>query len=218
MLAAAGLAFALIPHQKTADHGTRIDLEKMIPKQFGDWKTDDKIIPLQINPEVEAKLNKIYNQTLSRTYINNKGDRVMLSIAYGSDQSDSMQVHRPEVCYPAQGFQVIRKSTSQITIDGKTIPVRQLVAQQGNRFEPITYWITVGNKAVAGGLDRKLAQIRYGLTGTIPDGMLIRISSISTVTESAYDIQTTFIRQMGESTTPATRDRLFGASKSTKEN
>ena len=55
----------------------------------------------------EAIINKIYNQTLTRTYINPRGDRIMLSIAYGRDQSDALQMHKPELCYPAQGFRLL---------------------------------------------------------------------------------------------------------------
>ena len=37
MLAAAGLALAITPTSKIADQGPKIDLETMIPKQFGEW-------------------------------------------------------------------------------------------------------------------------------------------------------------------------------------
>src|SRR4030065_72730 len=80
-----------------ADAGPKIDLEVLIPKTFGDWKIDETIAPLIANPEQEAMINKIYNQTLTRTYVNPKGERIMLSIAYGGDQSDSMAVHKPEI-------------------------------------------------------------------------------------------------------------------------
>ena len=101
MFAASAAAVALRPTHKLADAGPKVDLEAMIPKQFGDWRVDDSIAPVLPAPDVQAKLDKIYNQTLARTYVNGRGQRVMLSIAYGGDQSDSMQVHLPEVCYAA---------------------------------------------------------------------------------------------------------------------
>jgi len=36
MVAAAGLALAMTPTHKLADQGPKIDLETMIPKQFGE--------------------------------------------------------------------------------------------------------------------------------------------------------------------------------------
>jgi len=82
MLAAAGLAIAITPTSKIADQGPKTDLETMIPRQFGEWKMDETIVPLLADPKQTALLNKIYNQTLSRTYINTAGQRIMLSIAY----------------------------------------------------------------------------------------------------------------------------------------
>ena len=210
MLAAAGLALALTPSEKVASQGPKIDLETMIPKQFGEWQVDESIVPLQVSPDVQAKLDKIYNQTLSRTYSNSKGARIMLSIAYGSDQSDSMAVHKPEVCYPAQGFEVLQKQKSTLNVGGASLPVVRMVARQKSRIEPITYWITVGNQTVTGGLDKKLAEMRYGLTGKVPDGLLFRVSSIDPEAEHAYSSQARFIAELHTSLDEKRRVVIFG--------
>ncbi len=210
MLLAAGLAFVLTPKTKLADQGPRIDLETMIPKQFGDWRVDESIVPLQVSPDVQAKLDKIYNQTLSRTYINSQGQRIMLSIAYGSDQSDSMAVHKPEVCYPAQGFEVLQMRKGMLDVAGISLPVVRLVAQHNSRIEPITYWISVGGEPVTGGLDRKIAQMRYGLTGKVPDGLLFRISSIDPDSTRAYALHASFASDMFQALNTDGRVTLFG--------
>jgi EpsI family protein len=210
MLLAAGLAFVLTPKAKLADQGPRVDLESLIPKQFGDWRVDESVVPIKVSPDVQAKLDKIYNQTLSRTYINRRGERIMLSIAYGSDQSDSMSVHKPEVCYPAQGFEVLQKQKGTLDVGGARLPVVRLVTRQNSRIEPITYWITVGGETVTGGLDRKLAQMRFGLTGTVPDGLLFRISSIDPDALHAYKLHATFAGDLYQTLNTAARSMLFG--------
>lgn len=212
MFASAGLALALKPTAKVADTGPKIDLETLIPKSFGDWKLDETIAPLIANPEQQALLNKIYNQTLSRTYINTKGERIMLSIAYGGDQSDSMAVHKPEVCYPAQGFQILRNRDDVLSTGTSEIPVKRLLAQQGPRNEPITYWLTVGDTVAATGLMWKLNQVKYGLTGRIPDGLLFRISSIQSDNAAAYMMQDNFARALFDVLSPDARERLIGKS------
>ena len=168
----------------------------MIPKQFGEWKLDETIAPLMVSPEVQAKLDKIYNQTLTRNYINGKGELIMLSIAYGGRQSTSMQVHRPEMCYPAQGFQVGSVSKDFIDASGTKLPVMKLVATQGPRIEPITYWVMIGDSPVRGGLEQSLARVKYGLTGKIPYGILIRVSTISANETQSYRIEEQFVRDM----------------------
>lgn len=196
MLAAAGLALALTPRQKLADQGTKISLEAMIPKQFGDWKLDQTIAPIMFSPDVQANMNRIYNQLLNRTYVNNQGEQIMLMIAYGGDQSYSMQIHQPEVCYPALGFQVGSLSKGLIDASGAKLPVMKLVATQDQRIEPITYWVMMGDSAVRGNWEQHFARLRYGLTGEIPYGILIRVSTISANESQSYRIEEQFVRDM----------------------
>jgi EpsI family protein len=210
MFAAAGMAVALKPTVKIADSGPKIDLEVLIPKAFGDWKIDETVTPLIANPEQEALISKIYNQTLTRTYVNQKGERIMLSIAYGGDQSDGMQVHKPEICYPAQGFQILKNNTDTFSTGGSSIPVKRLVATQGQRIEPITYWRTVGDAVEVSGVMWKLQQLKYGLTGKIPDGLLFRISSIEADESKAYRTQDVFARDLLKAMSPSGRQRIIG--------
>jgi EpsI family protein len=210
MISASALALVMRPTQKIADQGPAIDLAVMIPKQFGEWREETQSFAAMINPQQKEVLDKIYNQTLSRTYINAQGYRIMLSIAYGGDQSDAMQVHKPEVCYPAQGFQMRGKSNATLSLPFGPLPVTRVDTQLGARREPVTYWTTVGNQVVHDGIHKKLVEMRFGLTGRIPDGLLFRVSSIDPEASRAYDLQTSFIDQLLSAVTPEQRQRLAG--------
>ncbi|MBI4754080.1 MAG: EpsI family protein [Betaproteobacteria bacterium] len=210
MVVAAGLAFAATPTTRLADRGPKVDLEGMIPQSFRDWRIDDTIRPVLPAPDVQAKLDRIYNQTLARTYVNSAGQRIMLSIAYGGDQSDAMRVHRPEVCYTAQGFEVRRARLDQLKTGFGILPITRLLATQGSRNEPITYWVTVGERATYADFRQKLAQMKYGFSGRIPDGMLIRASSIDRDEKSAFQTQDDFIRAMLGAMTPSGRTKIAG--------
>ena len=213
MVASSGVAIALKPTKKLADQGPRFNLEAAIPERFDDWRIDPFITPIAASPDVQAKLDALYDQTLSRTDVNRRGQRVMLSIAYGGDQStDKTQVHRPEFCYAAQGFQLSNSSEASLVIDQQYLPIRRLTASQGTRNEPISYWITVGDQVTLPGIGRKLLQMRYGISGKVPDGMLVRVSSISDHNTSAYALQDEFIKQMLAATKPEDRVRLAGKS------
>jgi EpsI family protein len=211
MLVASGLAVAMKPTERIADRQARIDLETAIPLEFADWKVDRSIVPVQVSADVQARLDKIYSQTLARTYVNEKGERIMLSIAYGGDQSgEATQVHRPEFCYGSQGFQILRSELSAIATRFGDLQARRLVAVQGHRNEPITYWITVGEDQTLPGIGRKLSQLKYGLVGEVPDGMLVRVSSISADRVIAYQIQDKFVEQLLGAVNADTRVRLAG--------
>lgn len=211
MLIAAGLALAMVPDRKLADLGPQVDLEIMIPKQMGDWRLDESIAPVLPSPDLQAQLKKIYTQTLSRTYINSKGVRIMLSIAYGREQYGGLQTHVPEICYPAQGFELLKLHNSQVETRFGTIQNKRLVARLGQRTEPITYWMTVGDSVVRVGWQWRLAQLKYSLTGAIPEGMLVRVSNISIDEPYSYEQHQAFIDAMLGALDAGARAKFIGA-------
>ena len=210
MVLTAALTTAMTPTTKIADMRGMFALETMIPSSFNDWKIDTSIIPLQVDPNTQEQLDKLYNQVLSRTYVNSQGARVMLSVAYGGDQSDQLSLHKPEVCYLAQGFEIKKNVVSELSTQFGDLPSRRLLAVRGNRIEPITYWVTVGDKAVLSGINQKLQQIRYGLSGNVPDGMLVRVSTLGNDEDQAYQLQETFVRDMLAVIGINERGRLIG--------
>ena len=212
MVLAAAAGEWMRPTYRLAEHKPPIKLEQQIPEAFGEWRLDRSVIPVVPDPGLQAMLDALYSQTLARTYINAKGERVMLSIAYGSDQSnEATAVHRPEFCYSAQGFRVKTLESSRLTIGTTSVPVARLVGQLGQRVEPITYWVTLDEAATLPGFGRKLQQIRYGLIGQIPDGMLVRVSSISPVPDQAFALQQRFLDQLHAAVPAEMRTRYFGA-------
>ena len=209
MFAASGLAIAFHPTHRIADDNQKVDLETMIPKQFGGWHEAQHEVQI-INPQQKETIERIYTQTLTRTYVNNAGDVIMLSIAYGADESDEKRLHYPEVCYPAQGVQVLSNQLGVVKTDFGNIRVKRLLTVMGNRSEPLTYWTTVGNKVVVGNSETKLEQLRYGFRGQIPDGLLFRVSSIIKDTDAGYATQQRFVSQLVSSLSANDRLRLAG--------
>ena len=213
MLTAVVGANALAPTTRLSEVRQAVDLDRQIPKAFGDWQVDPSIIPILPSPDVQARLDMLYTQVLARTYVNSRGQRVMLSIAYGSDQgSDATAVHRPEFCYSAQGFSVASLGTAYVDMGASSLQTRRLLARAGDRVEPITYWVTLDETATLPGLGRKLAQLRYGLRGEIPDGMLVRISTIDPRGgDSAFEVHHAFMAAMQRALPGSLRSRYFGA-------
>ncbi len=211
MTAAAALAHVGVPTEKIADRW-QTDLETMFPPAFGDWEVDTSLPVILPAPDVQAKLDKIYNQVLARTYVNRvTGERVMLSVAYGGDQSDGMQAHLPEVCYPAQGFELRGARKVTLELEGRHIPAKRLQTRLGSRYEPVTYWLTLGETVAATRTERKLQQMRYGLRGLVPDGMLVRVSTIHRDAAQGFAVQDEFLRAMADAVPAASRSRILGA-------
>jgi EpsI family protein len=212
MLGAATLSVVAVPTKLLADTRPSFDLEKSIPKTFGDWKVDPFMIPIPPSPDQQSAMRKIYDQILSRTYVNSKGERIMLSITYGSRQNQQMRAHRQEVCYSAQGFKVSQLQRLPLTVAGARVPVARMVATQGQRVEPVTYWFTMGDSAVMSYLDRELTQLKYAISGHIPDGYLVRISSLSSDSSHAFGEQLEFANALMGSIDTELRHRFTGGS------
>lgn len=203
-------SLALRPNANAAMRGNAISLEEMVPRKFGEWKEAPERGAQVINPQTQELLDKLYSQLLTRAYVNAQGYRIMLSMAYGDDQRGGLQAHRPEVCYPAQGFKLGTVEDGPLTTAYGNIDVRRLSTHLGSRNEPVTYWLTIGDRVIKSAMDKRIEEIRLGLTGQIPDGLLFRVSSIDSDSARGFAMQQKFAADMMAAVPGETRRRLSG--------
>jgi EpsI family protein len=203
---------AMVPTKRLALLRGPFKLEDIVPKTFGPWSVEEHSAGAIVNPQTQALLDKLYSQLLDRVYVDAAGHRIMLSIAYGADQADDdVQLHYPEVCYPAQGFKVTNSRVEELNLPEGKVRVRRLDTQfSDSRYEPVTYWTIIGDQQSLGGWDRKISEIRHGLQGEIVDGLLFRVSSIDRNFEQGFKVQNDFIRDVVGAMTPAARAQLVG--------
>jgi EpsI family protein len=213
MAAGAGLTKYLTPTDKLASRIAPIDLAEALPLRFGDWRVDPTMIPVVPSADVQANLDKTYDQIVSRTYVASAGQRVMVSVAYGSTQNQQLRAHRQEVCYSAQGFQIRGLERTSFNLAGREVEGTRFVATVGNgqRIEPVTYWFTMGDTVVRGYLDRQLTQLKYSMSGTIPDGYLFRLSTLGADTQAAYAAHLRFASELLAAMDSKLAARLVGS-------
>ena len=214
LILAAVTAAALKPQARLADNAAHISLAAQVPTQFQGWREDQAANIALPDPDVQAQLRDAYSDTLDRTYVDAAEHRVMLSIAYGNDQSgEATQAHRPEYCYAAQGFLVKRLPQGEFFLDGQRLEVRRLVGVRGQRYEPISYWLTIDGQATLPGLRRKWLQLQYGFRRQIPDGMVVRVSTVGLADDKSFALQQTFLQALYEGMNATVRIRYFGEAK-----
>jgi EpsI family protein len=206
LMCVAAIAAAAV---KPTDKLLLIYLEESVPDAFGDWTEVKESGPV-VTPDVPEILAKIYDEWLSRTYVNRNGDRIMLSIAWGDDQRGERQAHRPEICYPAQGFTLATLRDETLTTAFGELGVRRLTTDMGPRHEPVTYWLIMAGTIVQNDFDRRMVQARLVQTGLIPDGLLFRVSSIDRDDAHAFKVQQQFVADMMSAVGPGVRARLSG--------
>ena len=204
ILSAALLAEALRPRELLASTEVAPNLERVIPKDFGGWHLVPNIglvTPSEPGAFVERELEtRIYSQEVARGYADAAGNVIMFLVAYGPVQNYRLKSHLPEVCYGAAGFRVSAKTVTQLNYQAGAAPltVSRVTAEKERRFEPITYWMKVGGDVATGVFDRQISRMKYGLQGIIPDGALIRVSTVGLSEAASYKLQDQFIHDLLE--------------------
>ena len=211
LMASASVAgFVGRPSTKAIQVGPRFVLEETVPHQFGEWRELAERGARVVDPGTKQLLDKLYSQMLTRTYANSQGYQVMLSLAYGDDQRGGLAAHKPEICYPAQGFALLGLTEIQLTTPFGEVAAKRLETSLGTRKEPVTYWFTVGDTAIKNKVQQRLVEIKLSLTGQVPDGLLFRVSSIDENTPRAFAAHDQFIADLLAAVPVEGRKRLSG--------
>ena len=212
---AAGSAYAATPRDRMSLLG-KAKLEDIIPQGFGIWSE----MPSSgvVTPESDDSLAaRLYAQTVTRTMINPAGHVVMALLVYGDTQSDQLQLHRPEVCYPAFGFSVVESVAVDIPLaNGVAIPSRRMTATSQLRTEHIAYWSRIGEALPQSGDEQRIAKLRLAFRGIIPDGILVRISNLEPTVAEGFALNARFAADLIASVRPAGRPVLIGSALSAK--
>ncbi|MDX1250964.1 MAG: EpsI family protein [Gammaproteobacteria bacterium] len=176
------------------------NLEETVPRQFGDWKErPSPYAQVSLATGNEENLDRPYDQTVMRTYVNSKGQMVMLALAWGRKQRQEVKVHRPDLCYVAQGYDVQSlKTVTFANIMGASGPVtgKRMVATSRRGGEVVSYWMRIGSLYSEDAVNTRLHILKEGLAGRIPDGILVRASQI--ISEGATPAEIELVHQRQE--------------------
>lgn len=175
LLAAATAGLAFKPRHTENFLGTA-KLEDLVPKQFSGWQFNTA--SGLVLPPADQLRDKIYSQLLTRVYAREGSPPIMLLIAYSGAQDGTIQVHRPEVCYPASGYKLTKiEPHTTMLAPGIGVPTREIIAETDVRREQLVYWTRVGHHFPRAWADQRMAVVAENFAGFIPDGVLVRLSS-----------------------------------------
>ncbi|HEX7885722.1 MAG TPA: EpsI family protein [Phenylobacterium sp.] len=207
---AAGAAAALKPRREVPLL-KNAKLADVIPASFAGWTSEDVGDPYAVNGEGTLAA-KLYNELVTRRYVNAAGDaQVMALFAYGGRQSDQLQLHRPEVCYPAFGYNLTRNEPLDLPVGGRAIvPARRLAAAAEGRAESIIYWSRMGEMIPRDGGEQRKARLEIAMQGIIPDGLLSRFSAPGDYPENDWKTIEGFVVELIAAVRPDMRKVLIG--------
>lgn len=211
-LAALGCAEWLRP-RRVIQLMTSPKLADIVPVGFGTWSSeaDGELIV----PKTPGSLaDRLYSDTVTRRYIDaGNGAEIMLLIAYGGAQSDSLQLHRPEACYPAVGFEITRRKLEMVNIAGAAVPAVFLTAEAAGRREDILYWTRIGEFLPRSAGEQRSDRLKAAMEGYVGDGVLVRMSMINNAGRDTLPLLTSFATNLMAAVKQPSRKAFVGTAR-----
>ena len=194
-LGSAGLIAALIEWRSRSAVAAADRFDDILPDRLGPWQRS--LIEDIAIPTAEAQRDATYDEVITRRYVDRSGGMILLLLAHGNAQSGNAQLHRPEACYPAAGFALSNKQDVVLRTAGVgEIDALTLTATAPGRIEHILYWSRIGHDFPTSSAAQRWATFRNTLKETIPDGALVRISTINHDPKSAHESLFNFARTL----------------------
>lgn len=184
-------------------------LDRLIPMRIGGWTYQDT--SGLVLPPPDALSDALYSGLVTRSYASPNRLPIMLLVAYSNVQDGMLQVHRPEVCYPAGGYRISPTQMTEVPNGvGGLIDANSFSADGISRTEQILYWTRIGNHFPTSWLDQRIAVVRANLDGMIPDGALVRISTLAPDMAAAHADLAAFAAELVEASPPMARRLMIG--------
>lgn len=202
-------AYAATPRR--AEHRlARHKLGDLVARRVGPWEATTPAGVIVASEESENKDG--YDQLLTRVYQAPGLPAVMLLIAYGSTQGGTLQLHRPETCYPGQGFRLAQFEDADFLFPGGIdVRGRRFTAQRDERNERLVYWTRIARRFPRNTAEEYAAIFGSVVRGVVPDGVLVRLSTIGAEVGDADRALSRFAHLMVMETRPLGRQVLIGA-------
>ena len=208
-VAAAGTAWQLKPQRKLSLLGKR-KMEAIIPRAMEGWTSASS--DGFVKPKLQGLAATLYSEIVERSFISpDDGADVMLLVAYGGTQGDVVQLHRPEVCYPALGFAIQSKKVGSVSVSNlASVPAVRIVATAGERTENIVYWTRLGEDLPTNATEQRRILLKDAMAGFVPDGVLVRASIVNSDPDAAFKALDRFVPSLLAAVNPGDRPALIG--------
>jgi EpsI family protein len=202
----AGVAAARLPN-KNLDYLGKQKLEKVIPEKVGRWNyvsSSGLVVP----PE-DQMVRALYSQLVTRVYSDNSGPPIMLLVAQSATQTGILQIHRPEICYTAGGYQLSAIEPHVVPLPGRELPTLSMSATSDSRTEQLVYWTRIGDHLPTSWREQRIAVAMDNLRRIIPDAIMVRVSTFGNDKARALASVDEFIVALMNSVSPQMRRVFF---------
>jgi EpsI family protein len=183
-------------------------LDDLVPRHIGPWRfagTSGLVLP-------SDKLEKdAYDQELKRIYLSDTGHLIMLVIAYSArPRQGLLALHDPRVCYSGGGYALTNLREDAVPLAASSsVPVQSFTARSPWRVEEVVYWTKIGDEIRSPSDRQHLVILDSIFRGSLPDGALVRISTLGSGLEERADVRR-FVRELYQALPRQGRKLLLG--------
>jgi EpsI family protein len=113
---------------------------RTVPYNIGEWRgVDTRFDPIYGSDPADSSLLRVYHKV--------DGPPVVAYVGFFGDLATVMEVHTPELCYPAQGWG-IRSIGNDIgaNFTDMGIPARRIVVDKNGERRLVTWWYNAGSR------------------------------------------------------------------------
>lgn len=203
LMASAALVAAARKPNIHMDYLGQHKLDDVIPSRIGRWafvSNSGLVVP----PDDQLQL-ALYSQLLTRVYTDGN-NAIMLLVAYSAAETGFLQVHRPEFCYTAAGYQLSDFARQGVQLSPSSgFQANSLTATRDGSIEQLLYWVRIGNHIPHSWSEQRLVFAGDNLRRVLPDAALIRVSMVSPDRGAAFAMIDDFVRSMIASVPPNLR-------------
>jgi EpsI family protein len=212
LLLATAAASQLLKPTRSSPPLAKGALDAAIPKTIGALRfvtSSGLVLP----PKDELS-DRLYDEVLTRVYGAEGMLPVLALFAYGSVQNLSLELHRPEECYPQQGFTITRPERLPLQLAGKSIPASALTARRESGYvEQVVYWSRIGSHFPASKTEQSWIVAQENFSGRTPDGILARLSVPTPDRGLGVRTAEGFLRNLAGALSAGGRQIVFGEKK-----
>ncbi|MBQ1783105.1 MAG: EpsI family protein [Gammaproteobacteria bacterium] len=204
---------------KPTPQDDQLVLDQALPDRIGEWThVKSTFMPVQLIGDIDTNIDQPYDQIVMRSYQNGDGQQVMLALAWGRHQRQEVKIHRPELCYVAQGYQLLGKTPQPLAVDGHdelaTIIGKRMLVSSPMGGEAVSYWVRIGSIFSESAVDTRWHIFSQGLKGRAVDGILVRASiPVQQYQNNDADFQLAeeFLTDLVAASSPQLRQMLLGS-------
>jgi EpsI family protein len=154
---------------------------RQLHKRQPNWE----VVPYQIDrwSGFDGRFDPIYgadpsDTSLPRIYRKSAQSPVILYVGFFGDLATILEVHTPELCYPAQGWEILQSGKFiGEKFRGERIQARQILAEKAGKRRLVVWWYNAGSRPIETRIRHVYAMLAMSTMTRRTDGSMVRLET-----------------------------------------